>query len=272
MAETLYRRTSKKGWTTIYRSVAQDDRLTLKARGLFLLMQSLPEDWTYTISGLASKAGTGKDQIRAALKELEKVGYLIKDQAHDPSGKFTGNVFILQDEAPLSENPTTVGETEAPLSGKPSTGKPSTENPTVQNIDIHNQDIKNPPISPQGGRRRKREPKETADWKPERFEAFWTYYRTNVRGEDRQGAIRAWDKLKPDDALIARIGRALEKQIASESWQAGYGKPYAGTYLNNARWKDVEDQPAADGEAPRAKPKRYVRTDVIDGQEVDIYE
>ena len=48
MAETLYRRTSKKGWTTIYRSVAQDDRLTLKARGLFLLMQSLPEDWKYT--------------------------------------------------------------------------------------------------------------------------------------------------------------------------------------------------------------------------------
>lgn len=243
MAETLYRRTSKKGWTTIYRSVAQDDRLTLKARGLFLLMQSLPEDWTYTISGLASKAGTGKDQIRAALKELEKVGYLIKDQAHDPSGKFTGNVFILQDEAPLSENPTTVGEAEAPLSGKPSTGKPSTENPTVQNTDIHNQDIKIPLYPPKGGRRRKREPKETADWKPERFEAFWKFYRTNVRGEDRQGAIRAWDKLKPDDTLIARIGRALEKQVASESWQAGYGKPYAGTYLNNARWKDVEDLP-----------------------------
>lgn len=151
MAETLYRRSSKKGWTTIYRSVAQDDRLTLKARGLFLLMQSLPEDWTYTISGLASKAGTGKDQIRAALKELEKVGYLIKDQAHDPSGKFTGNVFILQDEAPLSENPTTVGEAEAPLSGKPSTGKPSTENPTVQNTDIHNQDINIPLKPPKGG-------------------------------------------------------------------------------------------------------------------------
>ena len=252
MAETLYRRTSKKGWTTIYRSVAQDDRLTLKARGLFLLMQSLPEDWTYTISGLASKAGTGKDQIRAALKELEKVGYLIKDQAHDPSGKFTGNVFILQDEAPLSENPTTVGEAEAPLSGKPSTGKPSTENPTVQNTDIHNQDINIPLYPPKGGQRRKRELKETADWKPERFEAFWTYYRTNVRGEDRQGAIRAWDKLKPDDTLIARIGRALEMQIASESWQAGYGKPYASTYLNNARWKDVEGLPAP----PAPEPER----------------
>ena len=106
MAETLYRRSSKKGWTTVYRSVAQDTRLTLKARGLFLLMQSLPEDWTYTISGLAAKAGTGKDQVRAALKELAEVGYLVKEQAHDSGGKFTRNVFILQDEAPspLSEN------------------------------------------------------------------------------------------------------------------------------------------------------------------------
>lgn len=231
MAETLYRRTSKKGWTTIYRSVAQDDRLTLKARGLFLLMQSLPENWTYTISGLAAKAGTGKDQIRAALRELERVGYLIKDQAHDPSGKFTGNVFILQDEAPLSE--------------KPSTEKPSTVFPTLQNIDIQSMDIHTPPISPPGGKHRKRELKETADWKPERFEAFWKFYRINVRCEDRQAAIRAWDKLKPDNALIARIGRALEKQIASESWQAGIGKPYASTYLNRRRWEDVEGLPSS---------------------------
>lgn len=129
-----------------------------------------------------------------------------------------------------------------------------------------------PPKAPQGGQRGKREPKETADWKPERFEAFWKFYRKNVRGEDRQSAIRAWDKLRPDDALIARIGRALEKQVASESWQAGYGKPYASTYLNRRRWEDVEGLPDPDGEAPREAPKRYVRTDVIDGQEVDIYE
>ena len=106
-----------------------------------------------------------------------------------------------------------------------------------------------PPKAPQGGRRGKREPKETADWKPERFEAFWKFYRKNVRGEDRQSAIRAWDKLRPDDALIARIGRALEKQVASESWQAGYGKPYASTYLNRRRWEDVEGLPT-----PTARP------------------
>ena len=110
-----------------------------------------------------------------------------------------------------------------------------------------------PPKAPQGGQRGKREPKETADWKPERFEAFWKFYRKNVRGEDRQSAIRAWDKLRPDDALIARIGRSLEKQVASESWQAGYGKPYASTYLNRRRWEDVEGLPEPDREAPEGR-------------------
>ena len=58
MSETIFKG-RRKGYAIVYRAVAQDQRLTLKARGLFLLMQSLPEDWNYTISGLASVAGTG---------------------------------------------------------------------------------------------------------------------------------------------------------------------------------------------------------------------
>lgn len=140
----------RKGYAVVYRSVAQDKRLSLKARGLFLLMQSLPEDWKYTISGLANVAGTGKDQIRAALKELMDTGYLVMEQSHDDGGKFAGNVFVLQEDAPLSENPTTVEKTASPLSGKPSTEKPSTENPTLYNKNIQNKNKQKPPIVPQG--------------------------------------------------------------------------------------------------------------------------
>lgn len=129
-----------------------------------------------------------------------------------------------------------------------------------------------PPKAPQGGRRRKQESKDTADWEPERFEEFWKFYRTNVRNEDKQGAIQEWDKLKPDDALLERIYRALKKQIASDLWKRGVGIPYATRYLKNKRWNDVEDQPEESRDVPEKKPKRYVRTDVIDGQEVDIYE
>ena len=116
MAESVYKGCRRKGFTTVYRTVAQDKRLSLKARGLFLLLQSLPEDWNYTISGLASMAGTGKDQIRSGLDELLRVGYLVMEQSHDQTGKFSKNVFILQEEAPpLSEN-TITGIT---MTGKP---------------------------------------------------------------------------------------------------------------------------------------------------------
>lgn len=139
----------------MYREVAQDRRLSLKARGLFLLLQSLPETWQYTISGLATLAGTGKDQIRSGLAELLKVGYLVKEQAHDEGGKFAGNIFVLQEEAPLSENPTTVYEQTVPLSGKPIPEKPMTEKPSTENPTLIKEESKRKrnktPKAPKGG-------------------------------------------------------------------------------------------------------------------------
>ena len=98
-----------------------------------------------------------------------------------------------------------------------------------------------PPYSPptgggSGGKKRKKnEPKETADWQPDRFEAFWKAYPRRV---SRQDAIRAWDKLRPDDALIRTIAQALKRQLATEQWQQGIGIPYPATWLNNRRWED----------------------------------
>ena len=155
MSESVFKSGRRRGFAVVYRDVAQDRRLSLKARGLFLLLQSLPETWQYTISGLATLAGTGKDQIRSGLAELLKVGYLVKEQAHDEGGKFAGNIFVLQEEAPLSENPTTVYEQTVPLSGKPipekpMTGKPSTENPTLIKEESKRKRNKTPK-SPKGG-------------------------------------------------------------------------------------------------------------------------
>lgn len=113
--------------------------------------------------------------------------------------------------------------------------------------------INNPP-TPQGGnggRRRKREPKEVPDWNPERFAGLWAYYPSKGK-KDKQSAIRAWDELRPDDPLIAKIGQAIKKLKASEEWQRGVGIPYVATFLRGRRWEDAEavDEPdpvAAEG-------------------------
>lgn len=114
-----------------------------------------------------------------------------------------------------------------------------------------------PPLPPTGGcaRAGRKRDKSVPSWKPERFEAFWTYYRTHARGEDRQGAVKAWDKLQPDDGLVDTMARALQAQVRSEEWRRGIGIPHAKTWLNNARWKDTP-KPPPDPNTP-TEERRY---------------
>lgn len=223
---------SSKGFTTVMNDIFKETGLSLKAVGLFCKMHSLPDSWDYTISGLGKICKDGKDAIRAGLRELEAAGYLVRSQSHDQEGKFGGSVYTLYavPNQPLAGFPTTGN----PTTGKPTTEKPLTENPTQLNINQENNKEEIPPIVPQGGRKR-REVKQEPDWKPERFAGFWAFY---PRGESKQAAISAWDKLRPSDELIDRMGIALKDQLARENWQRGIGIPYASTWLNQRRWED----------------------------------
>ena len=235
------------GYTVLPNGILRDTGLSLKTKGLFAIILSLPEDWDYSVAGLATVAGCGRDAIRSALAEMEEAGYLSRSRSHGDGGKFTGIVYTIRDQAePLSENPTMAEE--APLSGfpilaEPMLAEPSSENPTQLNKDIQNKDLINPHSPPEGDKpqrkKRQRGPKSEPTWKMERFEAFWAYY---PRGEDRMGAVAEWDKLRPDDALIDRMARALARQMASEEWQRGIGIPYACRWLRKRRWEDVPAQ------------------------------
>ena len=128
-----------------------------------------------------------------------------------------------------------------------------------------------PPIVPQGGQpekpkepKRKRAPKSVPTWKPERFEAFWAYY---PRHEDRVSAVREWDRLKPEDALIDTIARALKRQVQNKDWAV----PYACRYLRNQRWLDElpKDGKAAPAR-PQAKQLTGWHTEIVDGEEVMV--
>ena len=135
------------------------------------------------------------------------------------------------------------GDTPPQKQGYPSPemGIPLPENEEdICNINKNKKEIITPLNPPQGGKRRKREAKEQPDWKPELFSGFWAYY---PRGENKQAAIRAWDKLQPSDELIDTMAQALQRQVASEGWQAGIGIPYASTWLNNRRWEDEDKAP-----------------------------
>lgn len=217
----------RRGFTLLPNQVLRDPALKLTTKGLYAVMLSYPDDWEFSVRGLAADVGCGRDMIRSALQNLEKSGYLLWEQVHTESGKFAGNLYVLYDEKI------------SPLPGFPAPENPLPENPTQTKERLTKERLNNPPISPQGGRRAH---KDAPDWKPDRFAGFWGFYPPKGR-KSKQSAIRAWDKLRPDDDLIAAIGRALRMLKASEDWQRGVGIPYAATFLNGERWHDADSLP-----------------------------
>lgn len=148
----VFRVEKSKDYTVMSNFHLRDSSLSLKAKGLLSQMLSLPEEWDYTLSGLAAINKEGVDAIRAAVQELEQAGYIQRRQTQDENGKFAGNEYVIHEspvcDSPLLDFPTTDNPiTENPLTGKPSTekplsGKPLSENPTELNIDILNKDLK----------------------------------------------------------------------------------------------------------------------------------
>lgn len=95
-------------------------------------------------------------------------------------------------------------------------------------------------------KRKRRATKSAPDYRPDTFARFWAAY---PRGEDKQGAIAAWDELRPDDATLQAMSRALVRQKASEEWQRGIGIPYAVRWLRRRRWEDEIKAPAPQPES-----------------------
>lgn len=83
----------------------RDKELSLQAKGLLSVMLSLPDDWNYSISGLAAISKEGKKAIRSTLDELKEHGYLIVTKHPPKSG--TGHFSYDYDvfERPVSKKP-----------------------------------------------------------------------------------------------------------------------------------------------------------------------
>lgn len=97
----------------------RDKNMSLKAKGLLSLMLSLPDEWDYSVRGLAALSKDGKDSVMNTLTELEEFGYLKRSKLCDDGGRFAGYYYDIY-EKPCPEKP---------CPGKPDTEKPDAENP-----------------------------------------------------------------------------------------------------------------------------------------------
>ena len=72
----VFRIEKTRDYTVMSNYHLRDMSLSLKAKGLLSLMLSLPENWDYTMKGLARICKDGIDSISGGIRELEAHGYL----------------------------------------------------------------------------------------------------------------------------------------------------------------------------------------------------
>lgn len=75
---------TREGFTLFPTLWAQNDRLSLRARGLLGLLFSYPPGHSFTLTVLARENPEGRTAIRTALAQLESHGYLSSSQT--PTG------------------------------------------------------------------------------------------------------------------------------------------------------------------------------------------
>lgn len=211
-------------WAVLPAAVRYDGELPPNAKLLYAEISALTDQRGYCYASneyFMRLYGLGERTIRRLLSELQRRGFVTI--ADGDGGKDRRKIYAGIN--PLSGNPAKNGREP----GQNFPGNPAKNGPHNKK---ENKKENNPPIAPGGG-------ESVPSWKPDRFAGLWQYY---PRHTSKQAAVKAWDKLRPSDELIAEIGKALRRQKASDEWQRGIGIPYLSTYLNNRRWGDAVDE------------------------------
>ncbi len=133
----IFRVRHDKDYTVMSNHHLRDPALSLKAKGLLSQMLALPDDWDYSIAGLAYINREGVGGIRSAINELERADYRQRVQGRGSGGKLANIIYNVY---------------EQPLCKKLTTDNPLTENNTQLNKDKQskdkiNIDISNPILS-----------------------------------------------------------------------------------------------------------------------------
>ena len=136
---SVFRVEKTKGYTVMSNHHLRNHTLSLKAKGLLSQMLSLPDDWDYTLQGLAQINKESIDAIREAVRELERAGYIKRSRERDERGCLRGTVYTIYEQPhaePTPEEPAQALPTlDNPTLEKPMLDKPTLENPTQLNTE-----------------------------------------------------------------------------------------------------------------------------------------
>jgi hypothetical protein len=100
------------GWTGMGNNAVRDWDLTVRARGLLLILLSYPSGNNITIAKLAAWTGEarkrgvpaeGREALQLAMRELENRGYVLHVKARNAQGQWQTTTFVSGDPAEIAQ-------------------------------------------------------------------------------------------------------------------------------------------------------------------------
>ena len=86
---TIYRVQHQKNYTCVNNFICKDNRISWKAKGIWLYAFSRPDDWEFHLNDLINHSTDGRDSVRVGLKELE--------DAHQELPKLKEQIWELEE-------------------------------------------------------------------------------------------------------------------------------------------------------------------------------
>ena len=118
-----------------------DNRLSLKAKGLLCYLLSKPDNWYVSTYDLIKNNSNGIESIRSTIKELIKFGYMEKHQFRNHNGRYYHYNYLVY-EVPKKLTPIKI--TTQPKADFPCSDKPCSDNRTLLINDKYlNNDLNN---------------------------------------------------------------------------------------------------------------------------------
>ena len=153
----IYRVERTRDYTVMSNYHLEDRELSLKAKGLLSMILSLPDEWNYTLRGLAAISKEGVDAIGSTVRELEKAGYIIRRQIRGANGRISDTEYTIyeQPHKNLPDNPSDVEaanlnephmdfpDVDKPAAKKPAELNTKQENTQRENTNRVNNDVSN---------------------------------------------------------------------------------------------------------------------------------
>lgn len=210
---------NSKGYGIIAKLAMQDTNLDIIAKAIYAYFCSFAgggDSCFPSRSKICHDLKITNNTFSKYIGQLVKCGYITVEQVK-VKGKFSHNVY-------------TINSVIAPCIVSPYTVRTDTQNTVYGEVDTNNNSSNNNSSFNNNSSNK-------GCGQSDMFETFWKAYPRKV---NKQGAAKAFKKLKPNDDLFKAIMDGLENHKKSKQWTRDDGQyiPHPTTWLNGRRWED----------------------------------